>query len=209
MKKYLTIISLGLIISCSSNGDFEGAADVIVNPEVENGSISIHKPEGWIDESDTDIRENLNKYSLESETVSELMNTTNGLIPVAIYTKYDRMEHQGVIPTIQVNLLPNQALSFADFKSDIKRSVTQMKNLYSSFKMIREFENIELDRKKGLHFIASFDLPLTESEMVSVRSWSYVIPVGKYFYQINFSDIESDDCSDLFNEFIENVTFEN
>ena len=48
-------------------------------------------------------------------------------------------------------------------------------------------------------------MPFSETESYTIRSWSYAIPSGKHFYQINFSDTESEDSEEIYSKLINEI----
>ena len=198
----ILVLFFTVLNGCVSQNEEESKLE---NDKIEGFSIPL--PEDWIDRSDLNIKDNLSKFEMEEEQLSKMIKSHNGSIPIAIYVKYDPSTHGGVIPTIQVNLRPNGTKSMKSFKAEMEKSIIAMSNYMSKFKIIQELEEVVVDGVKGLRFISQFDMMGTTGEDMTIRSWSYAIPVGNYFYQINFSDTETDNCAILYNQLISEVKF--
>lgn len=190
----IAIILSVLFISCSSQTE---------NKKIEG--FKIPKPENWIDKSELSVKDNLFKYNLKDEEISKLLKSHNGSVPVVIYTKNDPSEYSGIIPTIQVLLRPNNSKDIISFKKMMEPSLKQMADAFSNFEILSPLEIIEIDGFKALKFISQFDMPINENETSTIRSWTYAIPSGTHFYQINFSDTESENSEKLYNELINQI----
>jgi hypothetical protein len=166
-------------------------------------ALKFQKPSGWHNSSNLDVVANLERYEMEEERLHQLIRTNNGSVLTHLYTKYNPKGYPGVIPTIQVILRPNTTPDFKTFKSLLQMSVVQMGALLPNFELIQELTEIEIDGRKAVYFLASFEMELPNGSVQKVRSWTYGIPVGDYFYQINFSDLgPKDDCEQLYKELL-------
>jgi hypothetical protein len=168
--------------------------------------IKIPTPEGWKDNSDLSINENLSNFDFDENEIEELLKTNNNSIPVAIYMKYEQSEHNGPIPTIQVNLRPNNSPSLKEFKEVIQNSISQMGNYFTNFEVLTPLKETTVDGVKGFMFLSQFDLSNGTNVWV-IRSWSYAFPSGDYFYQINFSDTEDENCEDVYENVLKEIKF--
>jgi hypothetical protein len=196
MKLSILSTFIILILSCNSNNHIN---------KIEGFKIPL--PENWIDKSELSVKDNLSKFNLNDSEVSSLLKNHNGSIPVAIYTKYDPSEINGPIPTIQVNIRPNNTKDFNGFKKIMTSSITQMKNYFSNFKIISPMEEVLIDSIKGIKFITQFDLPNNQGTSWTIRSWNYAFPSENSFYQINFSDTENEDSKSVYEQIINQVKF--
>ncbi len=169
------------------------------------GEFSLPLPQNWLDKSDLNLKKNLSKYNFDDDELKAILKSNRGSIPVLVYLKYDPSTYSGPIPTIQVNLRPNQQLDFARFKNDMKVSMEKMGANFNNYRVLEPLEEITVDNVKGLKFKVQFDLESQEGEAWTIRSWSYVFPIGRYFYQINFSDNEGENCEALYEELIKKV----
>lgn len=191
---YLTLIISILLLSCGSSS---------INPKIEGFKMPL--PENWYDNSDLDLKDNLAKYDLEEEKISKLLKSNKGSVPVVIYTKYDPATFNGPIPTIQVLLRSTNAPRINAFKEAMTKSLNQMSNMLPDFKILSPLEIIKIDGFEAVKFVSQFNMPLNENETSTIRSWTYAIPSGKHFYQINFSDMENENCENLYADLIKQL----
>ena len=169
-------------------------------------TLKIDKPEGWYDNSNLDVLANLEKYEMEESQLRNLINSNRGSLPTHIYMKYNPVGYPGIIPTVQINLRPNPNKEFESFKKSMEQSMQQMSAVLTNFEVINELKEIKLDGRKAIHFLASFEMKLPDGSIDKIRSWTYAIPVGNYFYQVNFSDLyEKDDCEQIYKKLTESI----
>ena len=168
--------------------------------------IKVPLPAEWKNRSDLDIGENLFKFDIEENDIEQLLAQHNSNIPVAVYMKYNPEEYAGIIPTIQVNLRPNNTPNFEIFKEMMQQSMSQMGDFLTNFEVLTPIQDIAIDGIKGIMFLAKFDLS-NGVDVWAIRSWTYAIPVGDYFYQINFSDTADENCEDLYENLLKDIAF--
>ena len=168
--------------------------------------FTLELPDGWYDASQLDIQENLTRYDIGDDEIAELMKTHRGSIPVHIYLKHDPSQHAGIIPTIQVLIRPNNARNLEEFTQMMERSLDQMDEVMTNLTINQNLATVTVGNHEGVYLITEFDMSYA-GETQRVRSWTYAIPFSKYFFQINFSDIPSDDCSELYKGVLEKIRF--
>ncbi len=194
-KRMIKAMSLWLLVAPISNNRPDG-----------HPSLTLEKPAGWIDNSNLDVIANLEKYDLQETELKDLINSYQGSLTTHIYMKYDPASYPGIIPTVQVNLRPNPNQEFNTFKTAIQHSMTAMANLLANFQVIQSLQELEIGGRKGVYFLASFDMKLPNGQIEKIRSWTYAIPVGNYFYQLNFSDLsDKDDCASTYARLVETI----
>ena len=197
MKKQSLITLLLLIIVSSCIGQSGDGAIT---------EMKVPVPKEWKNRSDVDISKNLFKFDMEENDIEDLLVQHNSSIPIATYMKYNPEEYAGIIPTIQVNLRPNNTPNFDIFKEMMQNSMSQMGDFFTNFEVLRPIQDTTIDGKKGIMFLAKFDLS-NGVDVWRIRSWTYAIPVGDYFYQINFSDTADEDCEELYGDLLKDIRF--
>lgn len=198
MKKTLILLVAILLFTTSC-----------VNKEKENdylNSFYIDEPEGWITVAKSEIYDNLSNFEFTDDQLKKLMKNNNNSLLVVAYSKYKQEEYAGIIPTVQITLMPNNTNSFESFQKNILESTKTLKNYFGNFEYIDKPAVAEIDGIKSIYFKTKFDLVLEDGEVVNVRSWNYAVPYKSFFYQINFSDtFDQDDNSELFNKLIKSI----
>lgn len=168
--------------------------------------FSIQKPAKWIEADNTLIVDNLDKLELTEEQLTRLINDHKGSVMLAAFYKYNIKKHAGLIPTVQVNVRLNGTPNFEVFEEVMIQSTQSLKNVLNDF----EFEvlptSLEISGIKSVYFVGKFSLPMQNGELMKVRSRTYAIPYGAYFFQVNFTDgQENEDCTKLFDTLVQTI----
>lgn len=181
MKGFLFFLFGFLLFSCSvekKDEDFDG-----------KGSFHISKPLGWFDESGSVVKENTKKLKLSDNQLQGLTDTYTGMAPICVYTKYNPEKQDGMLPTIEVNFALNAYKNFETFKVGIERSAFEVKKSLKNYVYIQEPTEVKIDGVQSVYFLSTFDVKVDSVTTHSIKSWTYTIPKGGRFYQINFSDM--------------------
>ena len=168
--------------------------------------ISIVKPSEWLEADNKLLLENLEKFELDKEKLQKLIKDNNGSILLTSFYKYNPQTHAGLIPTIQLNVRLNPTRNFEEFKNSMIQSANSFKQYFSDFKFETGPKVIEVDGINSIYFVGNFTMTTQNGEAMKVRSRTYAIPKGDYFFQLNFTDgIVKEDNSDLFDNLIKTV----
>ena len=183
MKGFIFVISALLVFSCSEEKeeDFEG-----------RGSFHISKPEGWFDELGSIVKADAKKLKVSNEQLEKITDTYRGLAPICVYTKYNSEKDDVMLPTIEVNVAVNAYKNFESFKDGVERSAIEVKNSLRNYEYIKEPTEVKIDGIQSIYFLSIYDLEVDSTTTHSIKSWTYAIPSGNRFYQINFSDMEGE-----------------
>ena len=74
----------------------------------------------------------------------------------------------------------------------IERSAIEIKKTLKNYVYIQEPVEVKVDGVQSVYFLSIFDLKIDSVTTHSIKSWTYNIPKGDRFYQINFSDINGE-----------------
>ncbi|MDB4074756.1 hypothetical protein N9529_00140 [Crocinitomicaceae bacterium] len=184
MKGIIFFLFGFILFSCSlevKDEDFEG-----------EGSFHISKPEGWFDESGSVVKANDNMLKLSDKQLQNLTDKYTGMALVCVYTKYNSKKYDGMLPTVEVNVAANPYKNFESFKVGIERSAIEIKKTLKNYVYIQEPVEVKVDGVQSVYFLSIFDLKIDSVTTHSIKSWTYNIPKGDRFYQINFSDINGE-----------------
>jgi hypothetical protein len=168
--------------------------------------FSMEKPTDWIEADNTVILENLEKLVLTEQNLEKFLNDHRGSVLLTSYHKYNQKKHAGLIPTIQVNVRTNGARNFDQFKSVMVQSANSFKNHFEDFEFDVAPTVIDIYGIKSIYFVGKFSMKLQNGIMMKVRSRTYAIPSGSYFFQLNFTDgQDTEDNSVLFDSLLKTV----
>lgn len=168
--------------------------------------FSMDEPDNWIWANNEDLKQNLGKLDLDNAKLLKIIQDHKGSLLLLSSYKYDPMAKAGLIPAIQVNVREKRNKDFEVFKSYIVKSAQNLKSLYSDYEFIDEPQDVKVNRVKSIYFSGKFSMKTQMGETYRVRSRTYVIPHGDFYFQIVMTDgVVTEDCSKLFEELIESI----
>ena len=169
--------------------------------------LEFEKPIGWFDNTDKPLKDLIELVNYSDSAKEYILKRESENLVLARFTKYDPENYVGYIPTIGVVQRDNPYTNHKDFRNFCVNQAESFKTIFNNYKLEGErVYNIELDGLNGYAFKSSYEVSL-EDEMIKTKFWVYVVPVGKYFYQISFTTPESDDSHQLFLSFSKSIKF--
>jgi len=197
MTKKILLFLIGFSINIAS------AQKIFENKQY---GFSIEEPHNWVIATNDEVVKNLKKEV--EDNLSEFLKSNKASISVVNFYKYKTNEHPGLIPTIKVLLCQNPSKYPTDFKAMISRSSKSFEKIFPDFEYIKAPSEILISNIKSVYFIAKYSMK-TRNGIIKVRSRTYAVPYGKFFYQINFIDGQlEDDCSAEFDELVKTIKIE-
>lgn len=168
--------------------------------------FSMDEPDGWLWANNDDLKQNLGKLDLDNTKLLKIIQDHKGSLLLMSFYKYDPMTKAGLIPAVQVNVREMRNKDFEVFKSYIVKSANGLKNLYLDYEFIDEPKEVKVNRIKSIYFSGKFTMKTQMGETYRVRSRTYVIPHGDFYFQIVLTDgVVTEDCTKLFEELIESI----
>lgn len=168
--------------------------------------FSMTEPNNWIEANNSELLKNIKKFELTKEELTKFISDHKGSVLLTSYYKYDPKTHAGLIPTIQINVRVNATRSFDEFTSLMTQSANSIKQYFEDFSFDVEPMVVEVSGIKSIYFVSKFTMQTPNGGIMKVRSRTYAIPYGSYFFQINFTDgQDKEDNSNLYDELIETV----
>lgn len=168
--------------------------------------IEFEKPEGWFNITDKPLKDLIEEVAYSESTKEYMLNRESENLLVSRFTKYEPENYEGYIPGVQIVKRDNPYSNYKDFKNAIIDFGEEFKTILNNYKLESAVNDVRLDGLNGYTFKYSYEIPL-DNEMIKVNNWIYIVPIGKYFYQIDFVDTESDNCYQLFNSFSKSIKF--
>lgn len=198
MKKCLFLTFAFLIFS------FQGFSQKVY--ESKHFEFSIQEPRKWFIAGNKELNDNLKKIEMTEDELAKLLKTNNNSILLGAFYKYNPKTTSGLIPTIQINVRPNNTKDFEGFRLGLNNSAMSLKQYFSDFEFIENLKEIEVSNIKSLYFIGKFTLQTQDGQTMKVRSRTYAIPYKNYFFQINFTDGQTgEDCTKEFDELVKTI----
>jgi hypothetical protein len=183
-------------------------ATILISISFRQGStqlkFSMKSPENWKKVTNTEIFDNIEKFKLTPSQLEKYITDHKGSVLFVSYSKYDAAKHQGLIPTIQVNIRNNPTKTFENFFQSMTKSSESMKTYFKDFEYIDKPQKVKVAGKDAFYFSAKFKMA-TPNQTIKPRSRTYAIPNGNNFFQVNFTDGDDEDCSKLFDSLVKSI----
>ncbi|WP_029036692.1 hypothetical protein [Salinimicrobium xinjiangense] len=187
------IFSLTFLLFCSSGAIGQATF------ESRQYGFAMAQPENWVQTDNRELLQNLGKFDLKEAELQKLISDHNGSLLLTSFYKYNPESHAGLIPTIQLNVRANATRNFAEFTNLITQSANSFKQYFSDFTFDTAPKVVEVGGVKSVYFVGKFTMQTPAGESIKVRSRTYAIPYGSYFFQLNFTDGQvTEDSSELF-----------
>ena len=170
--------------------------------------FQMEQPEGWIEMSEVEARENISKMRLEDPEFKKYILEQKGMLQLATLMKYNPKKHAGLIPAIKVHFNINPFDDFDKFVEAMENSMKEFEKVLENYKYAVEPTIVILNGQKVFYFVAEFDMTFKNKGVWKVRSKTYIVPYGGYYYQINFTGgQEEEQCTEIFEEAIKTIKF--
>lgn len=198
MKKYLFLTLVFLTLS------FQGLGQEVY--ENKKFYFSMQQPNKWFIANNKELLDNLNKIELTEESLAKFVSDSKEEILLTGFYKYNPKTKTGLIPTIQIRVRANKTKNFQSFKSDLIKSSKSFNKYFEDFGFIEEPKEIEISGIKSVVFVFQFTMKTQYNQILKVRSRAYAIPQKSYFFQINFTDGQTEeDCTKEFDELVKTI----
>ena len=175
--------------------------------EIKKFGFSMQEPEGWIETDSISLKENLENFEFDDEKkFAEMLKTSNKAILLKTYHKYNLDEKEGLIPKIQIDVLPNPTKDYNHFKSSITSSAGGLKKYFDDYEFIKEPTEVTISGIKSVMHINKFSIKMQDGQILKVRARVYAIPYKTYFFQVNMVDGQTEeDNSAVFDKLVNTI----
>ncbi len=164
------------------------------------------EPKDWIEADNKELLKNLDKFVLTEEELTKFINDHKGSVLLTSIYKYNPKIHAGLIPTIQVNVRVNSTRNFSEFTNLMTQSANSFKQYFEDFSFVAEPNVVEISGIKSIYFVGKYTMQTQNGGIIKVRSRTYAIPYGSYFFQLNFTDgQDKEDNSELFDKLLQTI----
>ena len=168
--------------------------------------FSMEEPHHWQIANNDELLANLNKYDLDDDALKALLKENKGSILLTSFYKYETNKHAGLIPTIKINMRQNPAKEFSTFKSMISQSSKGFETVFPDFTYIQEPVEVEISGIRSVFFSGKYTMKTQNGTELKIKSRTYAIPYGDYFFQVNFIDGQTtDDCTEEFDALVKTI----
>lgn len=168
--------------------------------------FSIQIPYQWQAADKGFLDANVKKLDVSDEALDKLLKSSNNSVVVMAFIKYDPTTREGVIPTIQVRMLPNPIGDFPTFMAAFVRSMSPAKVPFEDYQFIGEPREVSVSGYRAVLVTSKYILRTQDGQTLEVRSRIYAIPYGKQFFQVTFMDNPKvEDCSQEYDVLVKSM----
>lgn len=175
----------------------------------QEAGFAMPAPDGWHRINSEGLVDNIQReVKMDPAELRKLVGSLATSTFVVAYVKYQPAVHPGLIPKVQVTLRRNPAKTFEGFLKMISRSAAESTTLFPDFELTDPPREVSVGGRRAVLFSGSFSLETRSSGRLKVRARIYAVMNGDNFFQINFIDGPSDDCSAVFDWLVGTIRFD-
>jgi hypothetical protein len=176
---------------------------------VQDAGFAMPAPEGWHRINSEGVVDNIQQEAkMGPDELRKLLARSAASTFVVAYMKYQPAAHAGLIPKVQVSLQRNPAKTFEGFLKMISRGTAESKAYFPDFELRDPPREVSVGGRRAVLFSGSFSLETRHAGRLKVRTRIYAVMNGENFFQINFVDGPSDDCSAVFDWLVGRIRFD-
>lgn len=168
---------------------------------------------GWFPSSQEELRENLGRLDVSKGRLEDLLGQEGKSILSFAYVKFKQDTFTGINPKAEgriVKIRSPRPITFEEFKP---LAIDRLRKIAGSFDQqsyIVEPTEIKIAGVDSVYHISQFKIKATNGQEHTIRSRTYLVPRGTYFFQISLVDAPNVvDCSQEFENFINSIKVEN
>ncbi len=180
-----SFLSLVFILLCVGN---VWAQDLIpTNPF----GFVMNQPEQWFSIGKEEITASLKRIELSDGSLDRYLEQNQGKQLLFGYVRYKQDSFTGINPKIEARVIKIMAatpVTFRAFKPAAEAALRAIAKEFSEQKYIVEPSEIQVGDIASVYHISEFSIKMQSGAKHRVRSRTYIIPRGTYFFQISFVD---------------------
>lgn len=205
LGKFLLGATLALVLpglAWSAEGANASADDRRV--EIAACDFSFVPPPGWVRMEQSSAIDNLTqRLDATREDLATILASHRKALDLISYVQQDPKGYRGIVPTIKVTVLPNEARDFATFKKSIDASLrNQVSDVLRNVRITREPTEISLSGRPVVDFEMQYDLSTTDGSGYRITTDAYAVPCREVFLQITMIQALPAGQRQVFDEFV-------
>jgi hypothetical protein len=149
--------------------------------------FKIIKPDKWIEVDENESFKNLNKINFTEDQKKEILRRHEGKIFLVTFLKYDPNTTSGIIPTINITVLENKAVTTADLIQLAQNTSEDFKKCFEKYEIIENPSIVKVNNIESVVVTSRFILEENHEKYIE-KTKMLLIPKGKYLFQINLAN---------------------
>lgn len=173
--------------------------------ELKEFGFSMNYPEGWFAYNSNQIVSNLKQFDFNKDEIDRFSKQVIKSVEYISLLKYEKGKYSGAIPTINIRVDKNPTKDILELQKALYLSLEQNKATFTNLHFIEKSNIVDIEGTKIIKTIFSYTLK-SENVEYKLKSYKVLIPVGKFYININFIEEENkEDNSILYEELINSI----
>jgi hypothetical protein len=196
--------SIGILLFCLSRAAV--AQEVI--PKNPFG-FAMNEPKSWVAMNKAELGLNLERFDLSKSSLEQFLLENQGNNLLFAYSRFKQDSFTGINPKIEarvVKISSSKPVSFTEFRPAAIATLKLIASRFEEQRYIVEPSDTKVAGIDAVYHISEFTMRARVGTKYKVRSRTYLVPRGTYFFQISFVDEpEQNDCSSIFDELVASI----
>lgn len=173
--------------------------------ELKEFGFNMSYPEGWFAYNRDQIVSNIKKFDFNKDEIDRFSKQVVKSVEYLSLLKYEKGKYLGAIPTINIRVDKNPTKDILELQKALYLSLEQNKATFANLQFIEKSNIVDIEGTKIIRTIFSYTLK-SENVEYKLKSYKVLIPVGKFYININFIEEENkEDNSILYKELINSI----
>lgn len=164
--------------------------------------IEVPLPAGWLRMESDPMVKNLTRLDLTKEALALIIQQGSGQAVLLTYVKHDPKIHAGIIPTIKVAIRSNPTNNYTDFQEAMYSAAQSLMKVLPGAELTQAPKEVTVASIPSVQYVLAYPIDDKRGGQYNVRNRMYMIPSGRFFFQVTFMDTADDDCSAVFDELV-------
>lgn len=153
--------------------------------------FEMDEPAGWHPIDKDSISASLKRLDLKEESLVEFLDQNQGTQLLFAYTKFKQDTFNGVNPKIDARVIRIRSPkppAFNEFKPLAEATLRKIASSFDEQRYIVEPSAVKIGSIEAVYHISEFSIKTQNGGNHRIRSRTYMIPNGSYFFQISYVD---------------------
>jgi hypothetical protein len=171
--------------------------------------LEMNEPVGWHPIGKDLIDESLRRIDLNETSLEQFLEQNQDQSLLFAYTKFKQDSFTGINPKIEARVLrihSSKPIGFLEFKPLAEATLRKIASGFDEQRYLKEPSEIKIGGIDSVYHISEFLMRTQNGTEYKVRSRTYMIPRGTYFFQISFVDEpKKNDLSSEFDDLVGSI----
>ena len=172
--------------------------------ELKDLGFSINSPKDWFAFNKNQVIPNIKNYDFNKDEIDAFSKQVNESVELITLSKYDPTKHYGITPTIKIRVQKNTTKNIVELQKVLELSMKEYESTLPNLHFIEKSNIVTINGYQIIRSVIGFTLKNNDVEY-HIKSYMVLIPVGKFYISLNFTDETKEDNSVLYEELINSI----